>query len=67
MSIRLRMRAAAVAGLVFCGFMMPSIAADTVTYGSGPNAFSLATGSPGELGLLRLLGEAFAEKRQASL
>ena len=67
MSIRLRMRAAAVAGLVFCGFMMPSIAADAVTYGSGPNAFSLATGSPGELGLLRLLGEAFAEKEQASL
>ena len=67
MSIRLRMRAAAVAGLVFCGFMMPSVAADTVTYGSGPNAFSLATGSPGELGLLRLLGEAFAEKEQASL
>jgi len=56
-----------VAGLVFCGFMMPSIAADTVTYGSGRNVFSLATGSPGELGLLRLLGEAFAEKEQASL
>lgn len=67
MSIRLRMRAAAVAGLVFCGFMMPSIAADAVTYGSGPNAFSLATGSPGELGLLKLLGGAFAEKEQASL
>lgn len=67
MSIRLRMRAAAVAGLVFCGFMMPSIAADAVTYGSGRNVFSLATGSPGELGLLRLLGEAFAEKEQASL
>jgi len=32
------------------------------TYGQGPNNFSLATGSPGELGLLKALGEAFSEK-----
>jgi tungstate transport system substrate-binding protein len=29
------------------------------TYGAGPEKFSLATGSPGELGLLKVLGEAF--------
>lgn len=29
-------------------------------YGTGPNRFSLATGSPGELGLLKALGEAFS-------
>jgi tungstate transport system substrate-binding protein len=31
-------------------------------YGAGPEAFSLATGSPGELGLLKALGEAFAKE-----
>ena len=30
-------------------------------YGSGANQFSLATGSPGELGLLKVLGEAFSK------
>jgi tungstate transport system substrate-binding protein len=39
----------------------------TETYGSGPKAFTLATGSPGELGLLKLLGEAFAAKNGAAL
>ncbi|MBI4806917.1 MAG: hypothetical protein HY795_17000 [Desulfovibrio sp.] len=37
------------------------------TYGTGPNVFTLATGSPGELGLLKLLGEAFAAKNGATL
>ena len=37
------------------------------TYGAGPNVFTLATGSPGELGLLKLLGEAFASKNGATL
>jgi tungstate transport system substrate-binding protein len=32
------------------------------TYGPGPKTFSLATGSPGELGLLRVLGEAYCAK-----
>ena len=67
MNMRSILRAAAVAGLVCCGPMMPSVAADALTYGSGPNAFSLATGSPGELGLLKLLGETFSAKQQASL
>lgn len=39
----------------------------TESYGSGANAFSVATGSPGDLGLLRELGLAFAEKENARL
>jgi tungstate transport system substrate-binding protein len=31
-------------------------------YGQGPDVFSLATGSPGELGLLQALGEAFSQE-----
>lgn len=42
-------------------------AKETQTYGAGPNVFTLATGSPGELGLLKLLGEAFASKNGATL
>jgi tungstate transport system substrate-binding protein len=33
------------------------------TYGQGPEVFSLATGSPGELGLLQALGEAFSREQ----
>lgn len=36
-------------------------------YGSGTKSFSLATGSPGELGLLEVLGKAFNEKEGTSL
>ncbi len=36
-------------------------------YGNGPNRFSLATGSPGELGLLEALGDAFSRKAGATL
>lgn len=32
------------------------------SYGTGPKSFTLATGSPGELGLLRQLGEAYCAK-----
>ncbi len=39
----------------------------TAVYGSGKRTFSLATGSPGELGLLKALGEAFAKEAEASL
>ncbi len=39
----------------------------TESYGKGPNMFSLATGSPGELGLLKALGEAFAKKDDTTL
>jgi len=37
------------------------------TYGSGVKSFTLATGSPGELGLLLQLGEAFDKKEGARL
>jgi tungstate transport system substrate-binding protein len=39
----------------------------TESYGTGPNTFSLATGSPGELGLLKALGEEFAKKHGTTL
>ncbi len=37
------------------------------TYGTGANAFSLATGSPGELGLLQSLGEEFGKRENAKM
>jgi tungstate transport system substrate-binding protein len=37
------------------------------TYGQGSKSFKLATGSPGELGLLQALGEAFDQKEGARL
>jgi tungstate transport system substrate-binding protein len=36
-------------------------------YGKGPNKFSLATGSPGELGLLQALAEAFDSSAKATM
>ncbi len=39
----------------------------TAVYGSGSESFSLATGSPGELGLLKVIGEAFCEGKNTSL
>jgi tungstate transport system substrate-binding protein len=39
----------------------------TEAYGNGRNAFSLATGSPGELGLVKALTEAFAGRNDISL
>ncbi|WP_199873288.1 substrate-binding domain-containing protein [Ideonella sp. A 288] len=36
-------------------------------WGSGPNAFSLATGSPGELGLLEVLATDFARTHDATV
>ena len=36
-------------------------------YGSGANQFSLATGSPGELGLLKVLAEAFGKQDNARM
>lgn len=37
------------------------------TYGQGNQSFNLATGSPGELGLLQALGEAFDKKEGVRL
>ena len=36
-------------------------------YGNGPNKLSLATGSPGELGLLKALADTFNSKHKSSL
>jgi tungstate transport system substrate-binding protein len=50
--------------------LMPQATAadDTgATYGSGKNRFLLATGSPGELGLLKLLAEEFARQADAQM
>ena len=48
---------------------LPVLAADETgaTYGSGANSFALATGSPGELGLLKALAEAFASRNDARM
>ena len=46
------------------GYAQPAC---TESYGTGPSKFSLATGSPGELGLLKVLGEDFAKKNQTTL
>jgi tungstate transport system substrate-binding protein len=46
------------------GYAQPAC---TESYGTGPNKFSLATGSPGELGLLKVLAEQFAQKNQTTL
>ena len=36
-------------------------------YGNGKNGFSLATGSPGELGILKIIAEAFAKENNAKM
>jgi tungstate transport system substrate-binding protein len=48
---------------------LPACAADEsgATYGTGKDQFSLATGSPGELGLLKLLGEEFGRRADARM
>ena len=46
------------------GYAQPAC---TESYGTGPNKFSLATGSPGELGLLKVLGAQFAKKNNTTL
>lgn len=42
-------------------------AAPDAVWGSGPNRFSLATGSPGELGLLEALATDFARRHDATV
>lgn len=55
--------------LVLVGFVSAAMAQDqyAAVYGNGSNAFALATGSPGELGLLKVLGETFATQEDAQL
>lgn len=45
----------------------PALTAPDAEYGQGPRRFRLATGSPGELGLLGALGEVFACRADATL
>ncbi len=58
-----------IAAIAALGSTLPALAADEsgATYGAGRNAFSLATGSPGELGLLKLLAEEFARRADARM
>lgn len=59
-----------VLALVVCLFVaLPAFSGDecTAVYGTGPNAFSLATGSPGELGLLEEMAAVFNAKHNTSL
>lgn len=54
--------------LLLCGFAsLPIAAQEGATYGDGPNRFSLATGSPGELGLLKVLAEEFGKEANATM
>jgi tungstate transport system substrate-binding protein len=57
-----------VAALMFCVGAMAS-ASDQCTelYGNSANKFTLATGSPGELGLLKVLADAFNKANGTSL
>jgi tungstate transport system substrate-binding protein len=58
-----------VLGVLVLGMISVAYSADEngATYGSGKNSFSLATGSPGELGLLKLLAEDFARRADAQM
>lgn len=49
------------------GLMTAQAQSVTAEYGNGAHKFSLATGSPGELGLLKVLGEAFGKQADATL
>jgi tungstate transport system substrate-binding protein len=43
---------------------VPAQEKSTATYGAGPQVFALATGSPGELGLLKVLAESFDKEQR---
>ncbi|KHK01861.1 substrate-binding domain-containing protein [Desulfovibrio sp. TomC] len=63
------MRTISLLVLVLCLFAAAAFAGPNVEerYGPGPKSFTLATGSPGELGLLRQLGEAYCAANQCRL
>ncbi|MCP4107136.1 MAG: ABC transporter substrate-binding protein [Desulfobacteraceae bacterium] len=54
---------------IFAFFLNPVFAgADCKSvYGNGPNKFSVATGSPGELGLLEVLADSFNKKHDSAM
>ena len=54
--------------LLFVMASAPAYSANcTESYGQGSKVFSLATGSPGELGLLKVLAEDFAKDNDAKM
>jgi len=56
-----------VIALLLGGIPVAAGAPPTAVYGTGANQFSLATGSPGELGLVKVLAEAFGKQDNAKL
>ena len=57
-----------VALLLIAMASIPAFGADCAeSYGEGAQVFSLATGSPGELGLLKALAEKFAKDNDARM
>lgn len=70
--LRTVVHAAASFGLVAMALVSSNVAASdapkiTATYGGGGETFTLATGSPGELGLLKALATAFAKDTPATM
>ena len=55
------------AALLFAAVFASAEEKCTESYGTGKNTFTLATGSPGELGLLKVLGETFGKEAGAML
>lgn len=53
--------------LMLMGSVAGAAEKPAAVYGTGANHFSLATGSPGELGLLKRLGETFGKQDNATL
>ncbi|PKN08339.1 MAG: ABC transporter substrate-binding protein [Deltaproteobacteria bacterium HGW-Deltaproteobacteria-8] len=53
--------------MLACATVVQAAPKISESYGPGPSEFTLATGSPGELGLLKVLGEAFGKKEKAKL
>jgi tungstate transport system substrate-binding protein len=63
------MRTICLLALSLCLMANAALAGPAVeaSYGPGPQIFTLATGSPGELGLLALLGQAYCAKNNCRL
>jgi tungstate transport system substrate-binding protein len=57
----------AIIALVMLGTSASAGNKPAAVYGRGANQFSLATGSPGELGLLKVLAEAFGKQDNAKM
>jgi tungstate transport system substrate-binding protein len=53
--------------LLLCGNSLNAADQPAAVYGHGSEKFSLATGSPGELGLLKVLAESFAKQANATM